>query len=57
MTDSISVLDMQIQDLNSEYLGVSRLQLMENAGMAVAQEVRRDSSFSELESILVLCGT
>ncbi len=57
MTDDISVLDMQIQDLNSEYLGVSRLQLMENAGMAVAQEVRRDSSFSKLESILVLCGT
>ncbi|MFX0114147.1 MAG: NAD(P)H-hydrate epimerase, partial [Candidatus Hodarchaeota archaeon] len=56
MTNDISVLAMQIQDANSEYLGVSRLQLMENAGMAVAQIVANDLGFSELESVLVLCG-
>ncbi|MHA2233026.1 MAG: NAD(P)H-hydrate dehydratase [Candidatus Hodarchaeales archaeon] len=57
MNDDISVLDMQIQDVNSEYLGVSRLQLMENAGTAVAQTVMRDPGFSTFEAILILCGT
>ncbi len=33
--------DMQILDINCEYFGLSRLQLMENAGKGVAEEVAR----------------
>ncbi len=55
--ESISILDMQIQDINSEYLGVTRLQLMENAGAAVANHVLSDVQNSKIDHILVLCGT
>jgi len=47
--------DVRRLDLNSEYLGVSSLQLMENAGKAVAAEVA--SRFDKDSTILVLAGT
>ncbi|MBS7623196.1 NAD(P)H-hydrate dehydratase [Candidatus Bathyarchaeota archaeon] len=47
--------DVRRLDLNSEYLGVSTLQLMENAGRAVAAEVA--SRFKQGSRILVLAGT
>jgi NAD(P)H-hydrate epimerase len=45
----------KVLDLNSEYLGVSTLTLMENAGFVVADEVARN--FGEGKRIAVLCGT
>ncbi|MEM2795412.1 MAG: NAD(P)H-hydrate dehydratase, partial [Thermofilaceae archaeon] len=49
----LTSLDLSIFDDNSEYLGVSRLQLMENAGAAVARHVK---SRLKGEKILILCG-
>uniref|UniRef100_A0A7J2TGU8 Bifunctional NAD(P)H-hydrate repair enzyme n=1 Tax=Archaeoglobus fulgidus TaxID=2234 RepID=A0A7J2TGU8_ARCFL len=37
----ISSRDMRVLDLNCEYFGLSRLQLMENAGRAVAEEIKK----------------
>lgn len=46
--------EMGIIDVNCEYFGLSRLQLMENAGRAVADEVRK--RFQDC-SVTVLAGT
>lgn len=46
---------MRVLEANSEYLGVSTLQLMENAGAAVAAEVA--ARFHPSSSIAVFCGT
>lgn len=46
--------EMRAIELNAEYFGVSRLQLMENAGHQVALEVA--SRFKTDKSITVLCG-
>lgn len=48
-------LDARILDRNSEYLGVSTLQLMENAGRAVADEVT--SRFGNGSSVVVYGAT
>src|SRR3990170_135453 len=46
---------MRILETNSEYFGVSRLQLMENAGRSVAEEVA--SRFKpEKTRVAVFCG-
>lgn len=50
---ALTSLDLSIIDDNSEYLGVSRLQLMENAGAAVARHVKPRLRGGR---ILVLCG-
>lgn len=50
----ITSLDVRRLDLNSEYLGVSTLQLMENAGRAVAAEVAL--RFQPGSKVLVLAG-
>lgn len=42
-------------ELNSEYLGISTLQLMENAGKAVADEVL--SRFDTKSKVIIFCGT
>jgi len=47
--------DVRRLDLNSEYLGVSTPQLMENAGRAVAVEV--SSRFKQGSKVLILAGT
>ncbi|MDI9611132.1 MAG: NAD(P)H-hydrate dehydratase [Archaeoglobales archaeon] len=39
--ETINSKDMRILDLNCEYFGLSRLQLMENAGKAVAEEIMK----------------
>lgn len=39
--ETINSRDMQILDLNCEFFGLSRLQLMENAGKAVADEISK----------------
>ncbi|MFQ5758192.1 MAG: NAD(P)H-hydrate dehydratase [Candidatus Bathyarchaeia archaeon] len=47
--------EMQALELNSEYFGVSRLQLMENAGKAVADEIA--SRFEpEKTRVAIFCG-
>jgi len=51
----ISVSEMRRLEYNSEYLGVSRLQLMENAGRGVAEEVSKRAERGS--SVAVLCGT
>jgi len=53
--ERVSAREMRAIELNSEYLGVSTLQLMENAGRAVASEIA--SRFSPPSRIVVYCGT
>ncbi|WP_456468821.1 NAD(P)H-hydrate dehydratase [Archaeoglobus sp.] len=50
----ISSKDMQILDTNCEYYGLSRLQLMENAGKALADEVSRRF---ETGKVLIFAGS
>ena len=53
--DLITTKEMRVLELNAEYFGVSRLQLMENAGRNVAVEVA--SRFKPQEArIAVFCG-
>jgi len=53
---TITSREMRALELNSEYLGVSRLQLMENAGRNVASEIL--SRFSaDKTRVAVFCGT
>jgi len=47
--------DMRMLEINSEYLGVLPLQLMENAGKAVADEIA--SRFKPGSQIAFFCGT
>ena len=56
MKDVITSIEMRALELNSEYFGVSRLQLMENAGRNVATEIA--SRFKPEETrVTVFCGT
>jgi NAD(P)H-hydrate epimerase len=52
--DFITSRDMRALELNSEYFGVSRLLLMENAGHNVALEVA--SRFKGQKSVAIFCG-
>jgi ADP-dependent NAD(P)H-hydrate dehydratase / NAD(P)H-hydrate epimerase len=52
----ISEAEMKVIDTNSEYFGVSTLQLMENAGKNVAEFVRNTIKDTK-KNILILCGT
>ena len=52
--NAITSREMRALELNSEYFGVSRLQLMENAGHKVAVEVA--SRFPKEKSVAVFCG-
>jgi NAD(P)H-hydrate epimerase len=54
LKDPITSRDMRALELNSEYFGVSRLLLMENAGHNVALEV--SSRFKPPKSVAVFCG-
>jgi NAD(P)H-hydrate epimerase len=54
MSEVIASREMRALELNAEYFGVSRLQLMENAGHQVALEIA--SRFKPEESILIFCG-
>ncbi|MEM3577165.1 MAG: NAD(P)H-hydrate dehydratase [Candidatus Bathyarchaeia archaeon] len=46
--------EMRTLEINAEYFGVSRLQLMENAGRNVAQEIA--SRFNKEKSVAIFCG-
>jgi NAD(P)H-hydrate epimerase len=52
----ISPTEMRILDRNAQHFGVSILDLMENAGKAVAEAARRDFSAAG-KKVLVVCGT
>jgi NAD(P)H-hydrate epimerase len=55
LTELITSREMRALDLNAEYFGISRLQLMENAGRSVAAEIA--SRFKPQESrVAVFCG-
>ncbi|MFX0095693.1 MAG: NAD(P)H-hydrate dehydratase [Candidatus Hodarchaeota archaeon] len=57
MKEKISLLDMQIADVNAEYLGISRLQLMENAGFQAAKLVQKLIVENNIENLLIVCGS
>lgn len=46
--------DMRALETNAEYFGISLLQLMENAGRNIAQEIT--SRFSKEKKVLIFCG-
>ncbi len=50
----ISTREMRALEVNAEYYGISLLQLMENAGSALAQETI--SRFSKQKKIVIFCG-
>ena len=52
--NSITSTEMRALELNAEYFGVSRLQLMENAGHNVALEIA--SRFKPDKSVAIFCG-
>jgi NAD(P)H-hydrate epimerase len=54
MSEVITSHEMRALELNAEYYGVSRLQLMENAGRNVALEVA--SRFKPDKSVAIFCG-
>ena len=52
--ESISSKEMGVLEANAEYFGISLLQLMENAGRNVAEEI--GSRFNKDRRILIICG-
>jgi NAD(P)H-hydrate epimerase len=46
--------EMKVLDINAEYYGISRLQLMENAGRNIAKQV--ESRFKTQKEIGIFCG-
>src|SRR2546428_11983562 len=52
----ISPAEMRVLDRNAQYFGVSILELMENAGKAIADIARSDLGVAG-KNVLVLCGT
>jgi NAD(P)H-hydrate epimerase len=54
MLEAITSREMRALELNAEYFGVSRLQLMENAGHNVALEIA--SRFKPEKSVAIFCG-
>jgi NAD(P)H-hydrate epimerase len=53
--EAVTSREMAALELNSEYLGVSTIQLMENAGGAVAREVAK--RFNSGDRVVVVAGT
>ncbi|TFG05551.1 MAG: NAD(P)H-hydrate dehydratase [Promethearchaeota archaeon] len=56
MNDLISIEEMAIIDENSSYLGVSTLQLMENAGSGLARVIQSKAP-AKAKSIIIFAGT
>src|SRR5438093_13125765 len=52
----ISPAEMRVLDRNAQYFGVSILELMQNAGKAVADAARSEFGGAG-KNVLVLCGT
>lgn len=55
VNEALTSIDMMILDRNSDYLGVSTLQLMENAGRNVADEIT--ARFGRASSVIIYGGT
>ncbi len=55
-SERVSSLDMSITDVNSEFLGVKRLILMENAGKALADLVWEINLTQKRSDIVFFCG-
>ncbi|MFW9906422.1 MAG: NAD(P)H-hydrate dehydratase [Candidatus Thorarchaeota archaeon] len=55
-SEKISTLEMSIADVNSEYLGVNRIILMENAGKGLAELVWEVYSANKLSDIVIFAG-
>jgi hydroxyethylthiazole kinase-like uncharacterized protein yjeF len=53
--DVITTREMQALEMNAEYFGVSRLQLMENAGRSIASEISTRFQ-SKKTRVVVFCG-
>ena len=54
LEDALTSREMKAVEMNAEYLGVSKLQLMENAGRAVAEAVKE--RFGKNSKVTVVCG-
>ena len=54
LDESLTSREMRAVEMNAEYLGVSRLQMMENAGRAVAEAIME--RFTSDKRILIVCG-
>lgn len=52
--ETITSRDMRVLDINCEFFGLSRLQLMENAGKTVADEIKKRF---EGGKVAIFCGT
>ncbi|MEE8354255.1 MAG: NAD(P)H-hydrate epimerase, partial [Candidatus Bathyarchaeia archaeon] len=55
LDETLTALEMRAVEMNSEYLGVSKLQLMENAGREVAAAVME--RFWKKSSVVIVCGS
>lgn len=55
-SERISTLDMSITDVNSEFLGVKRLILMENAGRGLADLIWEIYHTKNRTNVVLLCG-
>src|SRR3989337_432771 len=53
-SNHITSREMRVLEVNAEYFGVTRLQLMENAGRGVSFEI--DSRFKKNQKIAIFCG-
>jgi len=51
---TITAEEVRVLDINSTYLGVPTIRLMENAGMAVARAVMKE--YKKAEKVAVICG-
>ncbi len=54
LDDFLSSREIRAVEMNADYLGVSRLQLMENAGRAVAEAVK--DRFEVKTKVVIVCG-
>jgi NAD(P)H-hydrate epimerase len=54
LDETLTAREMKAVEMNAEYLGVSKLQLMENAGRAVAAAVM--DRFGKKSSVVIVCG-
>jgi NAD(P)H-hydrate epimerase len=54
LDETLTTKEMKAVEMNSEYIGVSKLQLMENAGRAIAVYVME--RFGKKSNIVIVCG-
>jgi NAD(P)H-hydrate epimerase len=54
LDETLTTKEMRAVEMNSEYLGVSKLQLMENAGRAIAVTIME--RFGKKSKVVIVCG-